>query len=290
MLHGSITALITPFIDGGVDETAFAALVDWQVKQGTNALVPCGTTGESPTLSHFEHQRVVEICIEAAAGRVPVIAGAGSNATAEAIAFTEHAEKAGADAVLHVTPYYNKPTQAGLVAHFEAISASTRLPIVIYNIPGRSTVDMLPETMAILAARDNIIGVKDATADLDRVRQQAAACGADFLQLSGEDATAAEFNRRGGHGCISVASNVAPALCAALQSATAQGDWDTASALTTKLTPLFDALFCETSPSPVKYAMAKLGLCGEDIRLPLLPATPEARAQVDAALAGLDLI
>ena len=188
MLHGSITALITPFNNGAVDEDAFARFVDWQIAQGTHGLVPCGTTGESPTLSHDEHQRVVEICIETAAGRVPVIAGAGSNATAEAIAFTKHAGQAGADAVLHVTPYYNKPTQAGLIAHFEAISDATDLPILIYNIPGRSVVDMTPETMAVLAARENIVGVKDATADLDRVAQQAAHCGAEFRQISGRTA------------------------------------------------------------------------------------------------------
>jgi 4-hydroxy-tetrahydrodipicolinate synthase len=290
MLHGSITALITPFNNGAVDEDAFARFVDWQIAQGTHGLVPCGTTGESPTLSHDEHQRVVEICIETAAGRVPVIAGAGSNATAEAIAFTKHAGQAGADAVLHVTPYYNKPTQAGLIAHFEAISDATDLPILIYNIPGRSVVDMTPETMAVLAARENIVGVKDATADLDRVAQQAAHCGAEFRQISGEDGSAVAFNKLGGVGCISVAANIAPALCSEMQNATAKGDWETAMALSERLTPLFDALFCETSPSPVKYAAGKLGLCAEDIRLPLLPATAAARAQVDAALAGLGLI
>ena len=259
MLHGSIPALITPFKNGGVDESAFARLVEWQIEQGTHGLVPCGTTGESPTLSHGEHQRVVEICIEAAAGRVPVIAGAGSNSTAEAVAFTKHAAEAGADAVLHVTPYYNKPTQAGLIAHFEAISDASALPILIYNIPGRSIVDMTPETMAVLAARDNIIGVKDATADLGRVEQQAAACGADFIQLSGEDATAVDFNQRGGVGCISVAANIAPALCAQMQNATAAGDFDTALALKEKLMPLFDALFCETSPSPVNMPPRNCG-------------------------------
>ena len=290
MLHGSIPALITPFKNGGVDESAFARLVEWQIEQGTHGLVPCGTTGESPTLSHGEHQRVVEICIEAAAGRVPVIAGAGSNSTAEAVAFTKHAAEAGADAVLHVTPYYNKPTQAGLIAHFEAISDASALPILIYNIPGRSIVDMTPETMAVLAARDNIIGVKDATADLSRVEQQAAACGADFIQLSGEDATAVDFNQRGGVGCISVAANIAPALCAQMQNATAAGDFDTALALKEKLMPLFDALFCETSPSPVKYAAAQMRLCDEEIRLPLWPASPAARQKVDAALSGLGLI
>ena len=290
MLHGSNTALITPFKNGAVDEAAFAKLVDWQVVQGSHGLVPCGTTGESPTLSHGEHQRVVEICIEAVAGRVPVIAGAGSNSTAEAVAFTQHAAKAGADAVLHVTPYYNKPTQAGLIAHFEAISDASALPIVIYNIPGRSIVDMTPETMGVLAKRDNIIGVKDATADMARVGQQAAQCGADFSQLSGEDESAVAFNKQGGRGCISVVSNIVPDLCAALQNTSLDGDIATAEAMQAKLVPLIRALFCESSPSPIKYAMARLGHCAEDIRLPLLPATAATRAQVDAALAELGLI
>lgn len=290
MLHGSNTALITPFKNGAVDEAAFAKLVDWQVVQGSHGLVPCGTTGESPTLSHGEHQRVVEICIEAVAGRVPVIAGAGSNSTAEAVAFTQHAAKAGADAVLHVTPYYNKPTQAGLIAHFEAISDASALPIVIYNIPGRSIVDMTPETMGVLAKRDNIIGVKDATADMARVGQQAAQCGSDFIQLSGEDESAVAFNKQGGRGCISVVSNIVPDLCAAMQNASLDGDIATAEAMQVKLVPLIRALFCESSPSPIKYAMARLGHCAEDIRLPLLPATAATRAQVDAALAELGLI
>lgn len=290
MLHGSNTALITPFKNGAVDEAAFAKLVDWQVVQGSHGLVPCGTTGESPTLSHSEHQRVVEICIEAVAGRVPVIAGAGSNSTAEAVAFTEHAAKAGADAVLHVTPYYNKPTQAGLIAHFEAISDASALPIVIYNIPGRSIVNMTPETMGVLAKRDNIIGVKDATADMARVGQQAAHCGAGFIQLSGEDESAVAFNQQGGRGCISVVSNIVPDLCAAMQNASLDGDIATAEALQAKLVPLIRALFSESSPSPIKYAMARLGHCAEDIRLPLLPATDATRAQVDAALADLGLI
>ena len=289
MFRGSITALITPFKDGAVDEAALRKLVDWQISEGTHGLVPVGTTGESPTLSHDEHERVVEIVVDAAAKRIPVIAGAGSNATAEAIAFTEHAEKAGADGVLHVTPYYNKPTQDGLFAHFEAISQATALPIIIYNIPGRSIVDMTPETMGRLAALDNIVGVKDATADLGRVAQQEAACGEGFLQLSGEDATAVEFIRQGGHGCISVCSNVAPKLCAAMQEAALNGDFASADALLKKLLPLMDALFCETSPSPAKYAMARLGHCDEEIRLPLLPASAAARAQVDAAMDGLGL-
>lgn len=289
MFRGSITALITPFKDDAVDEAALRKLVDWQISESTHGLVPVGTTGESPTLSPAEHARVVEIVVEAAAKRIPVIAGAGSNATAEAIAFTEHAERAGADGVLHVTPYYNKPTQDGLYAHFEAINSATKLPIIVYNIPGRSIVDMTPETMGRLAQLENIVGVKDATADLGRVAQQEAACGEGFIQLSGEDATAVEFIKQGGHGCISVCSNVAPKQCAAMQEAALNGDFATADALLHKLLPLMDALFCETSPQPVKYAMARLGICQEDIRLPLLPASAEARAKVDAAMDGLGL-
>lgn len=291
MLSGSITALITPFRDGRVDEDALHALVERQIDAGTHGLVPCGTTGESPTLSHDEHFRVVEICIGAAAGRVPIIAGTGSNATQEALAFTRHAEKAGAAAALVVTPYYNKPTQAGLIAHFTALNdAVENLPLIIYNIPGRSVIDMQVETMAALAALKNIVGVKDATGDLARVATQRLACGADFIQLSGEDATALGFNAQGGRGCISVAANVVPELCAAFQNASLAGDMETALALQDRLMPLHEALFCETSPSPVKYAMARLGLCAEDIRLPLLPASAMAREKVDAALARLDLV
>jgi 4-hydroxy-tetrahydrodipicolinate synthase len=251
--------------------------------------VPVGTTGESPTLSHAEHERAVEVVIEAADKRVPIIAGAGSNATAEAIAFTQHAEKAGADAVLHVTPYYNKPTQEGLVAHFEAIAENTALPIILYNIPGRSIVDMTPDTMGRLAEIKNIVGVKDATADMARIAQQAQTCGADFIQLSGEDASAVAFNRQGGTGVISVCANIAPAKCAAMQQATLDGDWDKAEAILAELLPLMDALFCETSPSPAKYAMARMGKCGEEIRLPLLPASEMARGRIDAALDELGL-
>lgn len=289
MFQGAITALITPFKNGAVDDAALQALVDWQITEGIHGLVPVGTTGESPTLSHQEHERVVELTIEAAAKRVPIIAGAGSNATAEAIAFTQHAEKARADAVLHVTPYYNKPTQDGLFAHFEAIAKNTSLPIILYNIPGRSIVDMTPETMGRLAEIKNIVGVKDATADMDRIAQQATRCGDDFIQLSGEDASAVEFNRLGGVGVISVCANIAPAKCAAMQQATLDGDYDKAEALLAELLPLMDALFCETSPQPVKYAMARLGKCAEDIRLPLLPASAAARAQVDAAMDDLGL-
>jgi 4-hydroxy-tetrahydrodipicolinate synthase len=289
MFRGAMTALITPFKNGALDESALQSLVEWQIAEGIHGLVPVGTTGESPTLSHAEHERVVELTIEAANKRVPIIAGAGSNATAEAIAFTQHAEKAGADAVLHVTPYYNKPTQEGMVAHFEAIAQSTALPIILYNIPGRSVVDMTPQTMGRLAAIDNIVGVKDASADMGRIAQQAETCGADFIQLSGEDASAVEFNRLGGVGVISVCANIAPAKCAAMQQATLDGDFDQAEALLAELLPLMEALFCETSPSPAKYAMARLGKCAEEIRLPLLPASAAARARIDAALDGLGL-
>jgi len=290
MLSGSITALITPFRDGQVDEDALHALVERQIEAGTHGLVPCGTTGESPTLSHEEHLRVVEICIGAAAGRVPIIAGTGSNSTQEALEFTRHAEKSGAAAALVVTPYYNKPTQAGLIAHFTALNAAVeKLPLIIYNIPGRSVVDMQVETMAELATLKNIVGVKDATGDLARVAAQRLACGVDFIQLSGEDATALGFNAQGGRGCISVAANVAPELCAAFQNASLAGDIETALALQDRLMPLHEALFCETSPSPAKYAMARLGKCQEEIRLPLLPASDHARAQIDAAMDGLGL-
>lgn len=289
MFRGAITALITPFKNGALDEAALQSLVDWQITEGVQGLVPVGTTGESPTLSHAEHERAVEVVIEAADKRVPIIAGAGSNATAEAIAFTQHAEKAGADAVLHVTPYYNKPTQDGMVAHFTAIAENTALPIILYNIPGRSIVDMTPETMGRLAEIKNIVGVKDATSDMARIAQQAETCGANFIQLSGEDASAVDFNRAGGVGVISVCANIAPAKCAAMQQATLAGEWDKAEALLAELLPLMGALFCETSPSPAKYAMARMGKCAEEIRLPLLPASEMARVRIDAALDDLGL-
>ena len=289
MFRGAITALITPFKNGALDEAALQSLVDWQITEGVQGLVPVGTTGESPTLSHAEHERAVEVVIEAADKRVPIIAGAGSNATAEAIAFTQHAEKAGADAVLHVTPYYNKPTQDGMVAHFTAIAENTALPIILYNIPGRSVVDMTPETMGRLVEIKNIVGVKDATSDMARIAQQAETCGADFIQLSGEDASAVDFNRAGGVGVISVCANIAPAKCAAMQQATLDGEWNKAEALLAELLPLMNALFCETSPSPAKYAMARMGKCAEEIRLPLLPASEMARGRIDAALDDLGL-
>ena len=288
-LQGSITALITPFKDGSVDETAFRKFVAWQIDQGTHGLVPCGTTGESPTLDHDEHRRVIEICIEAAEGRVPVIAGTGSNSTAEAVELTRHAKAAGADGALVVTPYYNKPTQEGLYRHYEAINAAADIPIIIYNIPGRSIVDMSVETMARLFKLKNIVGVKDATANLARVSQQRAAMGHDFIQLSGEDATALGFMAHGGAGCISVTSNIAPALCAEFQLACLGGNFKRALELQDRLMPLHDALFVESNPGPVKYAAEKLGLCGSATRLPLAPIGDATRKRVDGALAAAKL-
>ncbi|HYN39910.1 MAG TPA: 4-hydroxy-tetrahydrodipicolinate synthase, partial [Rhodospirillales bacterium] len=254
MFRGSIVALITPFKDGAFDEPAFRALVDWHIDAGTDGLVPCGTTGESPTLSHAEHRQVVEVCIDAAAGRVPVIAGTGSNSTAEAIELTRHARQAGAAAALVVTPYYNKPTQDGLFRHYQAIVDAVDLPVIIYNIPPRSVIDMTVETMARLAKLPNIAGVKDATADLTRPIRTRLAIGPGFCQLSGEDGTALPFLAAGGHGCISVTANVAPALCAQMQRAWRDGDLATAMALQDRLMPLHGALFCESNPGPVKYA------------------------------------
>jgi 4-hydroxy-tetrahydrodipicolinate synthase len=291
MFKGSITALITPFSNGAVDEKAFQDFVDWQIREGTDGLVPVGTTGESPTLTHDEHKRVVALCVEAAAGRVPVIAGAGSNNTAEAIDFSRHAKAAGADAVLIVMPYYNKPTQEGLYQHFKAIHDAADLPIIIYNIPGRSVVDMSVETMARLA-RDlpNIVGVKDATANLARVSLQRAACGKDFIQLSGEDPTALAFNAHGGVGCISVTSNVAPRLCSEFQKACADGDYRLALDYQDRLMPLHRALFLETSPSPVKYAVSLLGRCDPKVRLPLVECSEPVRREVREAMVHAGLL
>ena len=289
MLKGSMPALITPFKDGAVDLDTLKKLVDWHIDQGSHGLVPVGTTGESPTLTHDEHELVVETVVTAAAGRVPVVAGAGSNNTAEALRFVEHAKKVGADAALVVTPYYNKPTQAGLIAHFEALANSSDLPIVIYNIPGRSVVDMSPETMGTLAKLPNIIGVKDATGDLARVCEQRMTCGAGFLQISGEDATAHGFNAQGGVGCISVTANVAPALCAHMQEATLRGDYAAALELQDRLMPLHKAIFTEPGLVGAKYAMSELGLCSDEVRLPLVPLTDGTKKKVHDALrhAGL---
>jgi len=288
-LRGSLTALVTPFRAGAFDEAAFRAHVDWQIENGTHGLVPVGTTGESPTLSHDEHKLVVECCVRETKGRVPVIAGAGSNSTAEAIDFSRHAEDAGADAVLIVTPYYNKPTQEGLYEHYKAINDAIGIPIIIYNIPARSVVDMSVETMKRLFALKNIAGVKDATANVIRVSQQRAALGPDFNQLSGEDASALGFMAHGGHGCISVTSNVAPRLCAELQRACLKGDYVTALRLQDKLMPLHHALFIETNPAPAKYALSLLGKCEETVRLPMVPLSEPTKTAVREAMvhAGL---
>jgi 4-hydroxy-tetrahydrodipicolinate synthase len=287
---GSITALVTPFKDGAVDEAAFRAFINWQIEQGTHGLVPVGTTGESPTLSHKEHDRVIEICVNEVKGRVPVIAGAGSNSTEEAIGFSRHAEKVGADAVLIVTPYYNKPTQEGLYQHFKAINDAIGIPIIIYNIPGRSVIDMSVETMARLYELKNIAGVKDATANLARTSLQRQAMGPDFIQLSGEDATALGFMAHGGHGCISVTSNVAPRLCAEMQEACLKGDYATALKVQDRLMPLHTNLFLETNPSPVKYAASVLGLMQEGVRLPLIPVSEGTKKAVRSAMVHAGLI
>ena len=290
MFQGSITALVTPFVDGNVDEDGFQKLVQRQVDEGTHGLVPVGTTGESPTLSHTEHKRVVEMCIDVVSGRVPVIAGAGSNNTIEAIDLAKHAKMAGADAALVVTPYYNKPSQEGLFAHYKAIHDAVDLPIFIYNIPGRSVIDMTSETMARLFELTNIVGVKDATGDLSRVSEQREVVGDTFVQLSGEDATALGFNAHGGQGCISVTSNVAPKLCAEFQEACLAGDYKTALGLQDKLMPLHQALFCCSNPVPTKYALTQLGFIQDDVRLPLVTMDTEARAIVDAALSHAGLV
>ena len=289
MFRGSFVALITPFRDGEVDEQAFRSLVEWHIREGTHGLVPCGTTGESPTLSHAEHKRVVEICIETAAGRVPVIAGAGSNSTREAIELTEHAREAGADATLHVTPYYNKPTQEGLYRHFRAIADTVDLPMFIYNIPGRSIVNMSDDTMARLAEMPGVVGVKDATADIARVSSQRLLMGPDFIQLSGEDSTALALMAHGGHGCISVTANLAPRACAEFQSACLARDFSAALEYQDRLMPLHAALFLETSPAPVKYGASLLGLCGGELRLPLVEVSDGTKESVESAMrtAGL---
>ena len=288
--RGSFTALLTPFANGSLDEKAFSNLVEWQIAEGTNGLVPVGTTGESPTLSHDEHKRVVELCVEAANRRVPVVAGAGSNSTKEAIDLSRHAEEAGADAVLIVTPYYNKPTQEGLYQHFKAINDAIGIPIIIYNIPARSVIDMSVDTMKRLFELANIAGVKDATANVIRVSQQRQAMGTGFNQLSGEDASALGFMAHGGHGCISVTSNVAPRLCAEFQGACLRGDFAGALALQDKLMPLHTALFLETNPAPAKYALSILGKCAASVRLPMVPVTEATKAAVRSAMVHAGLI
>jgi 4-hydroxy-tetrahydrodipicolinate synthase len=282
--HGSMPALVTPFKDGKFDETAFRALVDWQIQSGSHGLVPVGTTGESPTLSHAEHRHVVNVCIDEARGRVPVIAGAGSNNTAEAIELARHAENDGADAVLVVTPYYNKPTQEGLYQHFKAINDAIGIPIVIYNIPGRSVIDMTIDTMKRLYELDNIVGVKDATGDLARVSKQRHAMGPDFIQLSGEDMTALAYMAAGGHGCISVSANVAPRLCADLMEATLEGDFAKALLIQDKLIPLHAAIFLEPGVAGSKYALNVIGRVNNETRLPLVPVSSAVEAAIRRAM------
>lgn len=291
MFRGSLVALITPTTaDGAVDEKALARFVEWQIQQGTHGLVPVGTTGECATLSHAEHKRVVEITVEVAAGRVPVIAGAGSNSTGEAIDLARHAKKAGADGTLIVAPYYNKPTQEGLYLHYTAIADAVDLPLVVYNVPARSVVDISVETMARLARHPNIVGVKDATANLSRPLHTLAACGEDFIQLSGEDHTALAFNASGGVGCISVTANVAPGLIARMQNAWAEGRHGEAMKIQQSLVPLHDAMFIETNPAPAKYGASLLGFTSDACRLPLAPLADTSKQRVRATMASLELI
>lgn len=290
MFKGSMPALVTPFRNGELDLDSLKHLVDWHIDQGSTGLVPVGTTGESPTLTHDEHETVVEVVVKAAAGRVPVIAGAGSNNTVETIRFVEFAAKTGADGALVVTPYYNKPTQRGMIAHFTAAHDCADIPIIIYNIPPRSVIDMSPETMGELAKLPRIIGVKDATADITRVSKQRATCGADFVQLSGEDASALGFNAHGGVGCISVTANVAPKLCAEFQQATLAGDYATALTYQDKLMPLHEAIFIEPGLVGAKYALSKLGLCSQEVRSPLTGLEDSTKAAIDAAMAHAGLV
>jgi 4-hydroxy-tetrahydrodipicolinate synthase len=291
MFKGSLVALITPMRpDGSLDEDSYARFIDWQITEGTQGIIPVGTTGESPTLSHEEHRRAVEIAVHAAGKRVPVIAGAGSNSTAEAIGLARHAADVGADAVMVVTPYYNKPSQEGLFRHYTAIADATKLPLIIYNIPSRSVIDMSVETMARLAQHPNIVGVKDATANLARPLHTRRACGADFVQLSGEDHTAIAFLAAGGHGCISVTANVAPRLCADMHAAWQDGQVARAIAIQDSLLPLHDAMFCESSPGPVKFAASLLGFGAPLVRLPLAPISAAAEARVRAAMTDLRLL
>jgi len=283
-------ALVTPFKNGELDLDTLKHLVEWHIEQGSTGLVPVGTTGESPTLTHDEHETVIETVVKTTAGRVPVVAGAGSNNTVEAIRFVQFAKKVGADAALVVTPYYNKPTQRGLIAHFSALNECADIPIIIYNIPPRSVIDMTPETMGELAKLPNIVGVKDATADITRVSKQRITCGTDFVQLSGEDASALGFNAHGGVGCISVTANVAPRLCAEFQQATLVGDYAKALDYQDKLMPLHDAIFVEPGLVGAKYGLSKLGLCSQEVRLPLTEALDSTKAQIDAAMAHAGLI
>lgn len=290
MFYGSITALITPFKNGNIDWPAFDLLVERQIENGSHGVVPCGTTGELPTLSHDEHKRIVERCVDLVKGRIPVIAGTGSNSTSEAVDFTKHAKATGADAALIVLPYYNKPTQEGLYQHYKHIAENVNIPIIIYNIPGRCVIEMTTQTMVELAKFPNIVGVKDATGNLKNVKDITDSIGSDFCQLSGEDGMIYDYLEAGGHGCISVTSNVTPDLCAALHNAWRAGDKKGAKDIQDRLMPLHDALFSETSPQPVKYAMQKLGLCTDETRLPLVPASQNARNIMDKALSTLEII
>lgn len=290
MLKGSLPALITPFRNGELDLETLKKLVEWHIGEGSNGFVPVGTTGESPTLTHAEHETVIETVVKASAGRAPVVAGAGSNNTVEAIRFVQFAQKVGADAALVVTPYYNKPTQRGMIAHFTALHDCADIPIIIYNIPGRSVVDMTPATMAELAKLPRIVGVKDATGDLARVCDTRLACGPDFVQLSGEDATAHGFNAQGGIGCISVTANVAPGLLARMQAACLAGDFATALDIQDKLMPLHKAIFTEPGLVGAKYAMSKLDLCSDEVRLPLTALEDSTKALIDAGLAHAGLL
>lgn len=294
MFKGSYTALITPFKEGKVDDEAFCSLIEWQVAEGTHGLVPCGTTGESPTLDHNEHNRVVELCVKAAGGRVPVIAGTGSNSTAEAIMMTKHAESVGADGALVMTPYYNKPTQEGLFRHFKAIHDATKIPIVLYNIPGRSVVDIKDETLERLVELPRIAAIKDATSDLSRPLSLAKILREknrdDFCQLSGEDGTAVDFNENGGVGCISVTANIAPKLCAEIQQACLSGDFDKAREIQEKLMPVHEVMFCETNPQPVKYAAHLKGLCTAETRLPLISPSDEHKEKIRSVLESTGLL
>lgn len=290
MFKGSIPALVTPFANGKVDEKALRALVDWHVDQGSHGLVAAGTTAESPTLSHAEHEDVVRIVVEQAAGRIPVIAGAGSNNTTEAIRFAQHAAEVGADGLLIVTPYYNKPNQAGMIAHFKAIHDASTLPILLYNIPSRSVVDITPTTMGEIAKLERVVGVKDATGDVARISDQRITCGTDFIQVSGNDETALAVNAHGGVGCITTVGNIAPRLCADLQEACLNGDFTTARAVHDRLFPLFRAAFLEPNPVPAKYAMSLLGLCTQEVRLPLVTASDETKSRVRAAMVHAGLL
>lgn len=290
VFKGSFPALLSPMTEAGdLDTDAFQQFVDWQITQGSHGLVPAGTTGESPTLTHDEHKLLIRLCVEAANSRVPVMAGAGSNSTREAIALSVDAEQSGADALLIVTPYYNKPNADGQFAHFKAIHDATSLPIFIYNIPGRSIIDMTEKTMADLFALPRIVGVKDATGDLARVARQRSLVGSDFIQLSGEDATAVGFNAMGGMGCISVTANIAPKLCSQMQEASLAGDFETAVSIQDQLIGLHDLVFSEPSPAPVKYAASKLGLCGDRVRMPLVPFSASGRLDMDKKLNSLGL-